>query len=173
MLESRTAAVVVSRLNRHQCDDRTHGGTRAALIAKRRWHEIRITRVNRRAARHREMRECWSTIILQQTKQRIRVDLIARTGHNAATVIAADVISVRRNGAAIVDDVFSECAGVEDCIGKLSIAAVVDATARRGRVAADCAVDDCDTAPRAFELPAADTATEGNPSLPNYRSMCC
>jgi hypothetical protein len=40
------------------------------------------------------MRERWSAIILQRTKQRIDVDLVARTIQNAAAVITADVIPV-------------------------------------------------------------------------------
>ena len=58
---------------------------------ERRLHEIRITRVNRRAAQQRQMRERSSTIILQRTKQRIGVDLVARTIQEAAAVIAANV----------------------------------------------------------------------------------
>ncbi len=62
------------------------------------------------------MRERWSTVIPQRTKQRVGVDLIAWTSQNAAAVITAEVIAVRGDGAAVVDDVFPECAGVEDRI---------------------------------------------------------
>ena len=57
---------------------------------------------------------------------------------------------MRGDGAAVVDDVFSECAGVEDrvrdliCVRVLPLY-VVDATSRACRVAADGAVDDRDT----------------------------
>ena len=86
----------------------------AALVVIRWPSKTRIARVNRRAAPQRQMRERWSTMIPQQTKQWIGVDLIAWTSQNATAVITAEVIAVRGDGAAVVDDVFPECAGVED-----------------------------------------------------------
>ena len=88
------------------------------------------------------MRERWSTVIPQRTKQRVGVDLIAWTSQKAAAVVTAEVIAVRGDGGAVVDDVFPECAGVEDrvdLICRLSLH-VVDATSRACRVAANCAV---------------------------------
>jgi hypothetical protein len=60
------------------------------------------------------MRERWSTVIPQRTKPRVGVDLIAWTSQKAVAIIAADVVAVRCDHAAVVEDVFSECAGVED-----------------------------------------------------------
>jgi hypothetical protein len=58
-----------------------------------RWaSKIRIACVNRRATRQWQMRERWPTVILELTKQRIGVDLIARSSQNAAAIITADVI---------------------------------------------------------------------------------
>ena len=45
------------------------------------------------------MRERWSTVIPQRTKQRVGVDLIAGASQKAAGIIAADVISTRRDSA--------------------------------------------------------------------------
>ena len=107
--------------------------TRAALVVIRWRSKTRIACVNRRAAPHRHMRERWSTVIPQRTKQRVGVDLIAWTSQKAAAIIAADVIAVRGDRAAVVEDVFSECAGIEDCIRDLNCSSklpryVVDAT---------------------------------------------
>ena len=119
---SRTAAAVVSQLNRYRCEDRTRDRNKSRAGRDKVGRvKLRIARVNRRAARQRQMRERWSTIILQRTKQRIGVDLIARASQKAAAVIAADVIAVRGDGAAVVEDVFSECAGVEDRVRNISI----------------------------------------------------
>ena len=91
------------------------------------------------------MRERWSTVIAQRTKQRVGVDLIAGANQKATAVITAEVIAVRGDGGAVVDDVFPECAGVEDrvrdltCVRELPLY-VVDATSRACRVAANCAV---------------------------------
>ena len=79
------------------------------------------------------MRERWSTVIAQRTKQRVGVDLIARTSQKAAAVITADVVTVRCDHAAVVEDVFSECAGLQDRIRDLNCSSklpryVVDAT---------------------------------------------
>ena len=68
--------------------------TRAALIMERRGHEIRIAPVDGRAARQWQMRKRWSTIILQRTKERIGVDLIARSVQMTATIVAADVVTL-------------------------------------------------------------------------------
>ena len=92
------------------------------------------------------MRERWSTVIPQRTKKRVGVDLIARTSQQPAGIIAADIISVRCDRAAVVEDVFPRCAGVEDCISSFNcrrselIRHVIDATAENCRVAAESAV---------------------------------
>jgi hypothetical protein len=49
----------------------------AALIEERRRSKVRIARVNGRATWQQRMCECAATVILQRTKQRIGVDLIA------------------------------------------------------------------------------------------------
>jgi len=91
------------------------------------------------------MRERWSTVIAQRTKQRVGVDLIAWANQKATAVITADVIAMRGDGGAVVHDVFPGCAGVEDRVGDLICVRllplyVVDATSRACRVAANCAV---------------------------------
>src|SRR6266481_3291112 len=161
----------------------------AALVAQRRRSKARITRVDRQITRQRQMRERRTAVILQRTKQRIGIDLIAGTNQKTAAVIAADVVSIGRNRAAVVNDVFSRDAGVEDRISSFKCptelpSQIVDATAGGGRVpaeravsylylssivndsatrtgrrvAADCAVDHCDTR-GGFKCPTANTAT--------------
>ena len=69
------------------------------------------------------MRKGWAAVILQRTKQRIGVDLIAWASQITAAVIAAEVVSKRRDGAAVIEDVFARCAGIQDCVGDLNDAA--------------------------------------------------
>ena len=66
------------------------------------------------------MRKGWAAVILQRTKQRIGVDLIAWASQITAAVIAAEIVSMRRDGAAVVEDVFARCAGIQDCVGDLN-----------------------------------------------------
>ena len=82
--------------------------------------EVRIAGVNRWAARQQRVRKGWAAVILQRTKQRIGVDLIARASQITAAVIAAEVVSKRRDGAAVIEDVFARCAGIQDCVGDLN-----------------------------------------------------
>ena len=73
------------------------------------------------------MRKRWTTVVLQRTKQRIGIDLIARAIQITAAVIAAEIVSLRGDGAAAVEDVCTQCAGIQDCIGDLNDALVINA----------------------------------------------
>jgi hypothetical protein len=66
------------------------------------------------------VRKGWAAVILQRTEQRIHIDLIARASQITAAVIAAEVVSKRRDGAAAVEDVFARRAGIQDCVGDLN-----------------------------------------------------
>ena len=46
------------------------------------------------------MRKGWAAVILQGAKQRIGIDLIARASQITAAIIAAEVVSKRRDSAA-------------------------------------------------------------------------
>ena len=107
--------------------------------------EVRIAGINRRAARQQRVRKGWAAVILQRTKQRIRIDLIARASQITAAVIAAEVISKRRDGAVVIEDVFARRAGIQDCVGNLNdtinnVPLVINASARRCRVASQGAI---------------------------------
>ena len=93
---------------------------KTALITKRRRSKIRIARVDRRAAGQRHMGERWTTVILQSTKQRISIDLIARAIQKAAAVVTAEIVSMRGNCTAVVEDVSARYACVEDGISDLN-----------------------------------------------------
>ena len=97
--------------------------------------KIRIACVNRGAAPHRHMRERWSTVIAQRTKQRVGVDLIAWTNQKAAAIIAADVVAVRSDSAIDV----SRRIRVQDCVSDFDCSAA-NTTADRSRVAGNRAV---------------------------------
>lgn len=82
--------------------------------------EVRIAGVNRWAARQQRVRKGWAAVILQRTKQRIGIDLIARASQITAAVIAAEVVSKRRDGAAVIEDVFAGRAGIQNYVGDLN-----------------------------------------------------
>ena len=83
-----------------------------ALVVEWRWSEMRIARVNRRAAGQGCMRERRTAVVLQRAKQRIGIDLIARACQVTAAVIATDVVSMRREGTAVVENVFARRSSV-------------------------------------------------------------
>jgi hypothetical protein len=134
----------------------------ASLVVERRRTEVRIAGVNRWAPRQQRVRKGWAAVILQGTKQRIRIDLIARASQITGGVIAAEIVSLRGDGdgAAAVEDVCTQCAGIQDCVGDLNdtytkLPVDINAPARRCRVAGDRAI--CN-AQRRVELADSDTA---------------
>ena len=82
--------------------------------------EVRVAGVNRRAARQQRVRKGWAAVILQRTKQRIGVGLIARASQITAAVIAAEIVSIGCDRATVVKDVFAQCPGIQDCVGDLN-----------------------------------------------------
>ena len=88
----------------------------SSLVGERRRPEVPIACVNRWAARQQRVCNRWASAILQRTKQRIGIDLIAWTGQITAAAIAAEVILNRRDAVAVVEDVFARCAGIQDCV---------------------------------------------------------
>ena len=108
--------------------------------------EVRIAGVNRWAARQQRVRKGWTAVVLQRTKQRIRIDLIARASQITAAIIAAKIVSIRGSCAAVIEDVFARRAGIQDYVGDLNDTVtklaplVINASARRCRVAGDRAI---------------------------------
>jgi hypothetical protein len=89
---------------------------RTALVVERRRSEAGITGINGGAASQQLVRECQAAIVLQRAKHRIGVNLITRAVQKTASVIAAEIVSMRCDRAAVVEDVFPRRARVEDCI---------------------------------------------------------
>ena len=87
-----------------------------SLVGERRWTEVRIAGVNRWAGRQQRVRKGWAAVILQRAKQGVGVDLIPRASQITAAVIAAEVVSKRRDCAAVIEDVFARCAGIQDSV---------------------------------------------------------
>ena len=107
--------------------------------------EVQIAGINRWAARQQRVRKGWAAVILQGANQRVGVDLIAWAGQVAAAIIAAEVVSERGDGAAVIEHVFARCAGIQDCVGNLNDTrttgpVVVNSPARSCRVAGDRAI---------------------------------
>jgi hypothetical protein len=101
----------------------------AALVVRRRRSKVRIALVNRRAAGQQCMRERRAAVVLQGTEQRIGIDLIPRAGQITAAIIAAEIVSMRGDGAAAVEDVCTQCAGIQDCVGNFKRGSLVVDTA--------------------------------------------
>jgi hypothetical protein len=84
-----------------------------ALVEERRRREVRITRVNGRAARQQRVRECRPAIILQWAEYRIGIDLVAGSSQKTAAIIAAEVVTERCHCALFVVDV-GACSSLQD-----------------------------------------------------------
>src|SRR5262245_43698849 len=77
----------------------------AALIEERRRSKVRIARIDSRAAGQQRMGEGWTAIVLQRAKQRVSIDLIARASQIATSIIIAEIVTVRDDGASVVDNI--------------------------------------------------------------------
>jgi len=92
------------------------------------------------------MRKYRTTIVLQRTKQRIGIDLIAGTSQVTAAIIAAQIVAMRGNRAAVIEDVSARTARVQDGIAEFqrgaaaAVTVVNAAAADAGRVAAKGAI---------------------------------
>jgi hypothetical protein len=148
----------------------------ASLVVERRRSKVRIAGVNRWAARQQRMRKGWATVILQRTKQRIGIDLIAWAGQITTAVIATEIVSIGCDRAAAVEDVCTQCAGIQDCVGDVNRPVVIDAPARTCRIARDRAICNVqrrggvvDTAPASS--PTTKRCANGERSWPKVRSL--
>ena len=98
------------------------------MVVERRWGEIRIARINGRAARQQGVSKRWSAVVLQRTKHRIGIDLIARPVQITSAIIAAEIIAVRGHRAKAAKDVV-RLATVQDGVSNLDGLAIPDTTA--------------------------------------------
>ena len=92
-----------------------------SLVVERRRTEVRIAGVNRWAARQQRVRKGWAAVILQRTKQRIGIDLIARASQITAAIIAAEIVSIDVTVPPLLKMFSPECAGIQDCVGDLRL----------------------------------------------------
>jgi hypothetical protein len=67
-------------------------GTSLIVIGRR--SEIRIATFNSRAGRKQRVGKSRTAVVLERPEQRVGVDLVARAGQIAASIIIADIISV-------------------------------------------------------------------------------
>ena len=111
-----------------------------SLVFERRRTEVRIAGVNRWAARQQRVRKGWAPVILQRSKQRIGIDLIARAIQQPACIITTDVVTVRSDSAIDV----SRRVRVKDCVSNFDCS-TADAATSSSRVAAHGAVDNHQT----------------------------
>ena len=74
------------------------------------------------------MGKCRAAVVLQRTKQRIGIDLIARATQITVAIIGANVVAVRRDCAEIADNAVSSRSDVEDGVphGQASSAVIAD-----------------------------------------------
>src|SRR5215467_13341476 len=85
------------------------------------------------------MGECGTSVILQWPKHRSGIDLVASRSEETAAVVAAEIVTERRNRAAAIGD----AAGVKDGATELQSSGEVGDPAAKaaGRVAAEGAVE--------------------------------
>jgi hypothetical protein len=109
------------------------------------------------------MSKGWAAVILQRAKYRVGINLIPRSAQEAAAVITAYIVPVRRHHASVYGDVGAPRAGFQDCIRDLQRragrnaatvivvdgavidgpAAIEAATGERRIIAAKSAVSEC------------------------------
>src|ERR1041385_8895864 len=89
------------------------------------------------------MSPCWSSIILQRPKQGICVELVSWAGQVTAAIVAAEVIAVRRNRAAVVDNIGAQVASVQNRVFNLKYPQpIVNCAAVRPIIATQGAITD-------------------------------
>src|SRR5262249_22935814 len=78
------------------------------------------------------MGECRTSVILQRSKHRIGIDLVTHSCQNAAAIIVAEVITVRRSST-VINDVSSpfspKSSGLKNSVSNRCRPTVIDATA--------------------------------------------
>ena len=93
------------------------------------------------------MSEGWTAVVLQRAKQRVSIDLIARASQIATSIIIAEIVTVRSDGASVVDNISSGIASFQNRVCQIygGLAGIVNTAAVKiGCVAAKRAVEDFD-----------------------------
>jgi hypothetical protein len=90
------------------------------------------------------MSKCWAAVILEWAEEWVGIDLVTGPGQKTAGVIAANVVAVRGNGAAVIKDVNAGGACFQNGIPKVERAGYIKtaAFALDNAVTADRAVVD-------------------------------
>lgn len=86
------------------------------------------------------MRECRTAVVLQRAQQWLGVDLIPGACQHARAIIAAEIVSMRDNCAAVIGDIRTRVASFQDGVSNFQCLGVKDASAETGRVTAKRAV---------------------------------
>ena len=88
--------------------------TWTALIVVRRRSKARVAGINIRAAGQQLVREGWAAIILQWTKHRIGIDLVAVRREKAAAVVIAEIVTERAHRTGSTVEIGTQIAGIQD-----------------------------------------------------------
>jgi hypothetical protein len=88
------------------------------------------------------MSESGSSIILERSKHRIGVDLVAGAIQKTAAIVATDIVAVRGDSAAAVKDICARSSRIQDAVSDLKSAAVPNGPSIIGGVSAESAVAD-------------------------------
>jgi hypothetical protein len=101
-------------LKRTDVDSAVHYAVKPspALIIEGRRRETWVTRVDSWALGIRSVGLCRATIVLKWAQNRVRVGLVSGTVQITTAIIAAEVVTKRGNGSAIIEDVFAKVARV-------------------------------------------------------------
>ena len=87
-----------------------------------------------------------ASVILQRSEERIGIDLVANRSQKTTAIISANIVAVRGNRAAVVNDISAGGTSFQDCVPNLELRKGDEDVAAEGTcVAGDGAVAD-DTA---------------------------
>src|SRR5947207_14168059 len=84
-----------------------------------RWGKQIVSRIHGRAAPAQSVRRGWSAIILQQVEPWIGVDPVAAAAEKSASLIAAQVVAQRGDGAIRIMNRAARCARFEDRVSQV------------------------------------------------------
>ena len=94
------------------------------------------------------MSECRATVVLERAEQRLRIDLVSGAVQISAGIITAEIVTMRRYRAAVIEKGSARGAAVQDaiadihCGGATKEGGVIDGATRVSRVTAERAVVD-------------------------------
>jgi hypothetical protein len=88
------------------------------------------------------MSESRSSIVLKGSKHGISVDLVPRVVQKTAAIVATDIVAVRGDGTAAVENICARTSRIQDAVSDLKSPVVPNSPSIVGGVSAESAVGD-------------------------------